>query len=202
MGEELETAELREQLEEARERNERGGHGGGEGGPAWTLYLSLSTAIIAVFAAIASLESGANESRALLAKNEAILAQSKATDQWAYYQAKGTKATLFEVQAEIATSPEIAAKMSERREKYKKEQEEIEKEARALEKEVKERGEEGEEFFHHHHRFALAVTIFQVSIALAAIAALTRRKPLWWVSMAVGAAGAFYFAKGFGLLGG
>ncbi len=199
MGEELETAELREQMESARERQEKGG---GEEGPKWTLYLSLSTALIAVFAAIASLESGANESEALLAKNEAILAQSKATDQWAYYQAKGTKSTLFEVQAEIATTPEIAAKMTQRRDKYKKDQEEIEAEAKKLEAEVKERGERGEEFFHHHHRFALAVTVFQVSIALAAIAALTKRRPLWLVSMAVGAAGIFYFAKGFGLLGG
>jgi hypothetical protein len=148
----LETHELREKLEEAQE------HGGV--GPRWTLYLSLSTAIIAVFAAVGSLESGANESHALLAKNEAILAQSKATDQWAYFQAKGTKAALFEVQADIATTPELAAKMGERRERYKKEQEEIEKEARGLEDEVKTRDAEGEEYFHHHHRFALGVTIF------------------------------------------
>jgi hypothetical protein len=181
-------------LEEAQE------HGGA--GPRWTLYLSLSTAIIAVFAAVGSLESGANESQALLAKNEAILAQSKATDQWAYFQAKGTKAALFEVQADIATTPELAAKMSARGERYKKEQEEIEKEARGLEDEVKKRDAEGEEYFHHHHRFALGVTIFQVSIALSAIAALTRRKQLWWVSMVVGAAGVFYFLKGFDLLGG
>jgi hypothetical protein len=194
----LETHELREKLEEAREHAEHG-HRGGE---TWTLYLSLSTAIIAVFAAVGSLESGANESRALLAKNEAILAQSKATDQWTYFQAKGTKAALFEVQSEVAPTPEVAAKLAARQERYKKEQEEIEREARALEEDVKKRDAEGEEYFHHHHRFALGVTIFQVSIALSAIAALTRRKQLWWVSMVVGVAGAFYFAKGFGLFGG
>jgi hypothetical protein len=193
--ESLETHELREKLEEAREHAQHGG-------PQWTLYLSLSTAIIAVFAAIGSLESGANESQALLAKNEAILAQSKATDQWAYYQAKGTKAAIFEVQAEAASSRELAAKLGERREKYKKEQDEIEQEARKLEQEVKTHDAMGEDFFHHHHWFALSVTIFQVSIALSAIAALTRRKPLWWVSMLLGIAGALYFAKGFSLLGG
>jgi hypothetical protein len=192
-GEGLETHELREQMEEARERAE---------GPRWTLYLSLSTAIIAVFAAVGSLESGANESHALLAKNEAILAQSKATDQWAYFQAKGTKAAIFEVQAEVATAPETVAKLKERREAYKKEQDEIQREAQKLEDEVKAHDAEGEEYFHHHHRFALAVTIFQVSIALSAIAALTKRRPLWYVSMVVGAAGVLYFAKGFGLLGG
>ncbi len=34
------------------------------------------------------------------------------------------------------------------------------------------------------------MTIFQVSIALAAIAALTRRKAMWWASLAAGVAGA------------
>ena len=40
----------------------------------------------------------------------------------------------------------------------------------------------------HHHRFAVAVTLFQVAIGLAAIAALLRRPPLWSVSMAAGGA--------------
>ena len=213
----IETHELREQLEEAKEHAEHAQHGGHDGraGAAhggahtqrgWTLYLSLSTAIIAVFAAIASLQSGAFESEALLKKNEAILTESKATDQWAYFQAKGTKAAIYEAQAESAKgaggSPELAQKLDARREGYKKEQEEIEKTARELEAEVKARDTEGEEAFHHHHRFALSVTIFQIAIALSAIAALTKRKPLWWVSMAVGAAGAALFLLGFGVLGG
>jgi hypothetical protein len=195
----IETQELREKLEEAKHHLEHGDHG--EGGR-WTLYLSLSTAIIAVFAAVAALQSSANESHALLSKNEAILAQSKAGDQWAYFQAKGTKAAIYEVQAEVAGSPEIAAKMKEHASHYKHEQDEIAKEARALEQEVKDRDAAGEEFFHHHHRFALAVTIFQVSIALAAIAALTRRRPLWYVSMLVGCSGLVFFLKGLGLFGG
>src|SRR3954468_6191226 len=80
--EDLETAELKERIEEGVERalESEGG-----AGPRWTLYLSLSTAIIAVFAAIASLESGANSNDAILEKNDAILSQSKASDQWAYF---------------------------------------------------------------------------------------------------------------------
>jgi Domain of unknown function (DUF4337) len=193
----IETHELREQLEEAKEHAEHGEHAGQR----WTLYLSLSTAIIAVFAAVTALQSSANESHALLEKNEAILAQAKASDQWAYFQAKGTKAVVYEAQAEVA-SPEVAARFREARTRYKQEQDEIEKEARALELEVKRHDEAGEEYFHHHHRFALAVTIFQVSIALAAIAALTKRRPLWYVSMLVGASGFVFFLLWIGFFGG
>jgi hypothetical protein len=47
-----------------------------------------------------------------------------------------------------------------------------------------------------HHQFARSVTILQVAIALSAIAALARRKFAWWISLAVGAAGAVFFVLG------
>jgi len=204
----LETGELHSQLEETREHHEHAQHahdpkhGAGHERAGWTLQLSLSTALIAVLAAISSLQSGANESAALLEKNEAILAQAKATDQWSYFQAKGTKLAIYEAQSETTEKPEVLARLKARVDRYKGEQDEIHAEATKLEAESEEHGKVGEEFLHHHHRFALSVTVFQVSIALAAIAALTKRKPLWFGSLAVGAAGVFYFLKGFGLLGG
>ena len=202
--ESLETAELKAQLEEVHEHAAHAAHGASADGEKlrWTLHLSLSTAIIAVFAAIASLQSGAAESAALLSKNESILLQTKASDQWAYFQAKSIKMSLYELQLETATNEETIAKFRAKRDKYDHERGEVEHEARGLEKESEEKGKVGEEHFHHHHRFALAVTILQVSIALAAIAALTRRRPLWLVSMAAGAAGLVFFLKGFGILGG
>jgi Domain of unknown function (DUF4337) len=209
-GEGLETHELREQLEETRERAEHAGHGHGHGdgeggGARWILYLSLSTAIVAVFAAIASLQSGANESHALLEKNEAVLAQSQAGDKWAHFQAKSTKGALYEVQKVVAdgsANPTLAATLKAEAERYDREKELIAKEAEKLTEKVKEHDEQGERFFHKHHRFALAVTIFQVSIALSAIAALARKQALWWVSIAVGFVGFAYFALGFGVFGG
>src|SRR5437016_11069560 len=92
---ELETSELKQKLEqsievavEAAEHRAR-----------WIVYLSLTTALIAVLAAIAALESGTYSNEALLEKNEALLAQTKATDQWAYYQAKSVKGTIYATQA-------------------------------------------------------------------------------------------------------
>jgi acyl-coenzyme A synthetase/AMP-(fatty) acid ligase len=65
---------------------------------------SLSTAIIAVIAALASLEAGSTVNEALSKKNDVAVAISKASDQWAFYQAKGIKATVLESQRSVLTS--------------------------------------------------------------------------------------------------
>jgi hypothetical protein len=194
--EELETAELKERIEQGVENALEGGE---RGSPRWTTYLSLSTAIIAVFAAVAALESGANSNEAILEKNEAVLNQSKASDQWAYYQAKGVKAALAAGQAEMAADakPEVSRKMRVEADRYKSEQEEIEKSARELENKVKESNERAERFLERHHRFAISVTLFQIAIALCAIAALTRRRPLWFVGLGASAVGLALFVHGF-----
>lgn len=41
------------------------------------------------------------------------------------------------------------------------------------------------------------MTVFQGAIALSAIAALARKRLMWWVSLALGAAGVGLFAFGF-----
>jgi hypothetical protein len=43
-------------------------------------------------------------------------------------------------------------------------------------------------------RETIAVSLFQVSIALGAVAALTRVRPVWYGSLALGAAGLGFFA--------
>ena len=133
--EDLETAELKERIEEGVEKAlEEGG-----GGPRWTLYLSLSTAIIAVFAAIASLESGANSNDAILEKNEAVLNEARASDQWAYYQAKGVKSSLANTEADLAaaSNAELAVRAMAEAKRYKSEQDAIEKAAVSMKGGVK-----------------------------------------------------------------
>ncbi len=180
----IETQELKEKLDESEEHA-----GEGRASAPWILWLSMSTAIIAVLAAIASLESGAFANDAIVQKNDAILHQSKADDAWSYFQAKGIKAALYEMQPD--------PKWHDAAEKEKKGQEELRAEAEKEQDVVKEMDEKSEHSLHVHHQFAKSVTISQVAIALAAIAALTRRKSMWWVSLAAGAAGAWFFILGF-----
>src|SRR5450432_3427568 len=107
--EDIETAELKESVEASVERAFEAEYQKDR----WTTYLSLSTAIIAVFAAVSSLESGANSNDAILEKNDAVLDQSRASDQWALYQAKVIRAAVLQGEGEFAapTNPELAGKL-------------------------------------------------------------------------------------------
>jgi hypothetical protein len=193
--EELETAELKASVEESVERAleaEREQTG-------WTVYLSLSTAIIAVFAAVASLESGANSNDAILEKNEAVLNQSQASDQWALYQAKVIRATVVNGESEFAdaSNPALSAKLREEGAHLKSEQAPLQERARGLEAQVELHNARAERLLFRHHRFAIAVTLFQIAVALCAIAALIKKKPLWLVALGASGIGLVLFVLGF-----
>jgi hypothetical protein len=189
---ELETGDLKESLESILEQHDE------EMAPQWLRPLSFTTALIAVFAAVASLLSGAYSNDAILEKNDAILAQSKASDQWAYYQAKGIKSSLAASQSEVlaATNPTLSAKLKADSERYKVEQEEIQKQAHELEATEKEHNEKSDHLLERHHQFAFAVTLFQIAIAMGAIAALARRQLLWWVGLAASVVALAFSVRG------
>jgi hypothetical protein len=133
-----------------------------------------------------------------LEKNQAVLLQNQASDQWAYYQAKGIKSTLSREHADMAArdQPEVAARLRAVADRHQREQEEIEKRARGLEGEVAASNRRSEALLERHHTFAKSVTIFQIAIALSAIAALIKRRTLWMVGLAAGGAGAVLLAMG------
>jgi len=196
----LETHDFCVTLEEATERARGCGH---DEAPPWTVQLSLSTALCAVFAAIAALEAGAHANDAIIEKNDAVLHQSKAADAWALYQAKGVKLGIYAAQADVidATNAVAAERFREKAKRYEEEQRAIEKAAREEEAKVEENNRASAHSLHVHHEFARSVTFFQVAIALSAIAALTRRRLMWFVGLAAGLGGLFLFLRGFGLSG-
>src|SRR3954452_8797309 len=83
---------------------------------AWISWVALSTAIMAVLAAIAGLLSGKHA-------NEAMMNQIEASDQWGYYQAKSIKAAILEAKTPVAS--ETTASDKEKLERYEEEQAEI-----------------------------------------------------------------------------
>ncbi len=142
----------------------------------WSMYVAISTAMVAVLAALAGLLAGHHS-------NEALIEQIKSSDQWAFYQAKGIKAEIKSIAVDGAT-PDTAAI-----EKYKKEQEEIKEKAEEFEK-------SSEIHLTKHVSIARSVTLFQVAIAISAIAILTRRKVLWFAGLAFSAVGIVFFLMG------
>lgn len=140
---------------------------------------AVLSAFLAVAAAISALFSGHYA-------NEAMVEQIKASDQWAYYQAKGIKSSIVQMQNETTPSEKLAKKI----ETYKTEQESIKDKAEELE----------QESHHHlklHESLAASVTLFQVAIGLTAIALLTRRKYFLFVSTGVGLLGLVWMIKTF-----
>jgi hypothetical protein len=188
-GPEVETEKLHEAIHEAMEK---------EGG-SFLKQIALSTAILAALAAIAALKAGATVNEALLLKTESTRLQAQASDQWAHYQAKGLKAAVQESTAaswEAAGKP-VPAKLRALVTRYAEEQVEIKASAEEKEKERDEKSAEADHLLHQHHRFANAVALFQVSIALGAMAALTRSRTVWWGSMLLGLSGIPLFILAF-----
>ena len=74
-------------------------------------------------------------------------------------------------------------------ERYNGEKAQIKTAADKLEAEAKAWDQRSDEQMHQHHRWAQATTVLQVSIALAAMALLTRRKWLEWGMYALAAVG-------------
>jgi len=185
-GPEIDTDKLHEMIHDQEER---------EGG---TLLkaIALTTALLAAVAAIAALRAGATVNEALVLKTEAARLQAEASNQWAYYQAKGIKAAVQEASraAWLANGKTPPAAHEETTKRYAAEQAEIQKEAQTKEQERDAKSTEADHLLHRHHGFANTVAIFQVAIALGAVAALTRNRLLWLGSLALGLAGAAFFA--------
>lgn len=185
-GPEIETDNLREAVHEELER---------EGGT-FLKRIALSTALLAAFAAVAALLAGGTVNEALVLKTEATILQAQASDQWAYYQAKGVKREIQEAapNAWIAAGKVPPPRYAQEAARYLNQQKQIDEKARELEHRRDERSQEADHLLHRHHRYADAVALFQVSIALGAVAALSRSRAVWYGSMIVGAAGIALFA--------
>ena len=150
----------------------------------WALYVALSTAFMAVLAAIAGLLSGHHV-------NEAMIEQMKSSDQWAFYQSKSIKSEIVSSSDKIlrTLSAKPVADNSQTIARYEKEKEEIKKIA-------EEDAKSSEEHLAKHVTLSKAVTIFQIAIAISAISILTKRKPLWYIAILLTLTGSIFLILG------
>ena len=140
--------------------------------------IALTTAMLAAFAAVTSYLAGERG-------DEAMFDQIKASDQWAFYQAKSIKNSITTTKIEILqtlSNKEPSEKDLEQIKRYKKEMDEIQKDA-------KEKQDKSEHRLEQRKILANAITLFQISIAIGAISAVTRKKALWVASGCFGTIG-------------
>ncbi len=153
----------------------QGGHGDGHQGGGMTAQIAMVTAIIATVGAIFGYMGGATQANAGLYKNNAAIKKTEASNQWNYFQSKSTKQSLAELARDLAPA-EKKDTYQGKVDRYEKEKNEIKASAEKMEAEATEWDKKSDEQMHQHHRWAQATTMLQISIALAAIALLTKKK--------------------------
>lgn len=157
------------------------GHGADDaaaqgGGMSMTSKIAVCTAVIATVGAIFSYMGGATQANAGLYKNNAAIKKTEASNQWNYFQSKSTKQALAEFARDTATDDTRRQGWQVKVARYEQEKTDIQTAARKLEDESNRWDAQSEEQMHQHHRWAQATTVLQVSIALAAMALLTKKK--------------------------
>jgi hypothetical protein len=162
----------------------------------WMTWVALTTALMAVLAAVTTLYVGKYSSRA-------VLDQGQETNQWSYYQAKSIKSYIYEIQKQkleleiLAQRGKLPVDVREQYQKviagyenkikqYDKEKEEIKAEGEALTKSrLLAQSQAG--------NFGYSLIFLQIAIMLSSVAAMTKKKPLWHLGLVTMAGWIFFF---------
>ena len=165
----------------------------------WLNYLALTTIIFAVAATLSTFKGGGYSTRSMLS-------QEQASNKWAYYQSKSLKSYLYETQKDMLelSTLRIAKNESGAKDAFEKKIADYEKSIKRYDKEktdIKKDAEKLEtqrdEAQSHSKIFGMAVIFLQISILLSSIAALIKRKYIWYIACVTGSVGLLYFANGF-----
>lgn len=166
----------------------------------WVTLLALTTAVLAVLAAITTMYMGKFSTRT-------VLMQAQETDQWAYFQAKSIKGHTYEIQKQkieielLQSKPsasakaaigKVLAKYEANIKRYDKEKDEIKAKAEELAREKLISQERSA-------NFSYSLIFLQIAIVLSSIAAITKRKQLWYLGLTVSTGWIFFFLNAFSL---
>jgi hypothetical protein len=148
-------------------------------GVALSQQVAIFTAVLATLGAIVSYLGGHTQNEALYYKNEAVYFRTQASDQWAYYQAKGIKEEIAGNELANATDPKRIEQLKADLKRYGEEKADGAAKAKGLEQQSDEANHKAEHALHPHEKLALAVTLIQIAISAASITALTKKKWLF-----------------------
>jgi len=154
--------------------------------------VSLTMAILAVLVATVSLLGHR-------AHTEEILMQTRATDQWAYYQAKNMRRNNLEALDDVLTAlqntkaeraEEVRKHFHEEIEKYRDQQKDIQTEARTMEAEVQRAS-------HRADRFDLGEVFLEIALVVTSITLLTDKRAYWYFGIVLAIVGLVAASSGF-----
>jgi hypothetical protein len=146
--------------------------------------VTITMAVLAVFVAAVSLMGHRMHT-------EELLLQTKATDQWAYYQAKDIRRRSYELFIDelsvfvIQPGEQVAAvkeKYQKEIDRYKDQQKDAESEARKTESEVATVQRRAD-------RFDLGEVLLEAALVICSITLLTRKRIFWSLGLVLGVCG-------------
>jgi hypothetical protein len=162
--------------------------------------VALSIAVIAAILAAVTLLSHQAHNTTLQKQIEAGVFQTRASDQWAFFQAKKIRQHEYKAYSDLLgivsheSGKDIEAATQgkswrEESDRYKVECDEIEKKARSFEDEAKKATEESHLAHARGGRYDLAELAVELGLVLCSIAVLTKRRAFWFSGMAAAAIG-------------
>jgi uncharacterized protein DUF4337 len=162
------------------------------GAEPWTLPVAITISILAVLVAMATLMGHRSSI-------EAVLLQTQASDQWAFYQAKNIRLHEMQSVADMlgVLIPADKEKAEALHEKYRKETERYEKDKEQISEKAKEFENERAVASRREDRFDAGEVILEIALIICSLTLLTKRKAFWYLGMAIGVAGFFFGLSGF-----
>jgi hypothetical protein len=125
------------------------------------------------------------------AHTEELLMQSKATDQWAYFQGKNIRVHTIEIFLDIlsVTSVKDPAQVGDLKEKYERNLDRYREELKEIEAEAHGMEGEGAMAQRRANRFDLGEVCLDAAIVIASLTLLTRRREFWMLGIVIGITG-------------
>lgn len=146
--------------------------------------VSLTMAILAVLVAVVSLLGHR-------AHTEEVVLQSRASDQWAYYQAKSIRRHTDELFADLAAlgTTKDAQKAAEFREKYQREADKYRDQQKDIDAEAKKVEQETAHERRRADRFDLGEVFLEIGLVVTSITLLSGRRVFWHTGIVLGIVG-------------
>jgi len=157
-----------------------------------TLPVAVTLSILAVLVAIATLLGHR-------ASTEEIILQTKATDQWALFQAKNIRLHEMQGFADLlgTLSPVDKEKTEALREKYLKETGRYEQEKDEVSEQAKELEKERESSSRRADRYEAGEVILEIALIICSLTLLTKKRIFWLFGIALGLIGLGTTLSGF-----
>jgi Domain of unknown function (DUF4337) len=171
---------------EAREHAEHAEHAAHENSPLIS-QVTMTIAVMAVVAAIGGSLETTEGDKTIVAKNEAVLQQNRATDTWNEYEAKSLKKNLYTIAADQG-GPKAAA-YAKTATQNATDQTTLQGKAKSFDAARDKASELAEVHEKRHGRLTIASTLLHMAIAIATLAIILQRRWPWVTAIVLTAAG-------------